>query len=600
MKKLFLAAIVFTLYLFASSDSVIHASFQNTTEKIDSFTVQMRVDPNGTIKVTETILYNFGSYERHGIFRDIQNTFVNQDGVRYKTLIKILGVTDEKNTPYRYATTQKDNNLSIKIGDPNKTITGKHTYVVKYSLAGAIESFSDHDEIYHNVTGNGWNIPIDSATVDIFLPSAIPTDSLNLACYTGAYGSKETNCTFSKTPQGTITYQTTKPLWSNEGISVVLGFEKGYIAVTPKQEVKTPQGFLDKHSMLAAFGLFIWYIALPAGAIVYYLKYGRDPKLSVASIPPLFEPPLDKEQRLPPGEVGTILDESADNKEITATLVDLAIRGHMKISEDKEDSRLIKALGAKNYIFTKSDAWKTKDKHPLQPHEEKLLSVLFSKKITADADDLASEMALASKEIKESPAKVPLVVNTKDLKGKFAAGSEKVKDQLYSACVKKGFFPHNPKNVRSIWTTVGILALMTVNAPFGITSLILARAMPRKTTRGATVQRDALGLKKFLTSQEKQLEFQEKNWYLFEKLLPYAVAFGVTKTWAKRFADVIKPVEADWYEGATAFNYAVFATAIANLGSTVSSAATPTRSSSGFGSGFSGGGFSGGGGGGSW
>ncbi|MBI4091158.1 DUF2207 domain-containing protein, partial [candidate division WWE3 bacterium] len=147
-----------------------------------------------------------------------------------------------------------------------------------------------------------------------------------------------------------------------------------------------------------------------------------------------------------------------------------------------------------------------------------------------------------------------------------------------------------------VWYVIGIATMiLTFNFPLGVTCLLLAKVMPRKTLKGATTKVHIMGLKKFLTSQERQLEFQEKNWYLFEKLLPYAVALGVTETWASRFADLKEIPKVSWYQGVNLINSANFANSLNSFGSSVASAATPTSSSSGFRSGFSGGGFSGGG-----
>ena len=182
-----------------------------------------------------------------------------------------------------------------------------------------------------------------------------------------------------------------------------------------------------------------------------------------------------------------------------------------------------------------------------------------------------------------------------------------LKDDLYKRLVTDQFFVKNPQSVRNFYAFILASAVFTFNLPLLLSSLIFGRIMPRKTMFGAQTANVARSLKNFLSSQERQLEFQAKNQMMFEKLLPYAVAFGVEKIWADRFKD-INMTPPDWYQGygQRNFNSVIFASSLSLSFSSFSSAATPstsTTSSSGFGSGFSGGfsgGGGGGGGGGSW
>ena len=579
MKKYTLFIVTFlltTVWIFGSSGVFAQ------TESIKNFHTDIIAKEDGILYVTENITYDFGVNEKHGIFRDIKNFFINDKDESFETLITVENVTNEFNEPYMYSLSQKDSSLSIKIGDPNVLVSGVKLYVISYKVRGAIEGFSDHDELFWNVTGNEWEVPILESSVTINLPQIVPTSSFKFSCYTGKYGSKSQNCTQSFTETEAVNYTATTSLSPGEGMTAVLSFESGHIQLTPK----TPMGNTAARQTNPLFqalivaGLIIWYVVLPLGVIAYYFKYGRDPKPLASAIPALFEPPQDDEtdRKLTPAETGTIIDESADNQDITATIVDLAIRGYLTIKEEKPKNVVERAMGSKSFTLVKSSATAVKDKTPLQQHEKLLMAALF----------------------KDSQS-----VSTTELKTGFYADSQKIKDELYTSLVAAKFFPRNPKTIRNFWTIGGAIALFTVNVPLGIVALALARAMPRKTPKGANAAVSAKGLKKFLTSQERQLEFQEKNWYLFEKLLPYAVAFGVTETWAKRFEHLTVPSEVSWYEGVNVFNALYFANAISSLNTTVGSISTPTRSAGGFssgfgGGGFSGGGFGGGGGGGSW
>ncbi len=162
------------------------------------------------------------------------------------------------------------------------------------------------------------------------------------------------------------------------------------------------------------------------------------------------------------------------------------------------------------------------------------------------------------------------------------------KNAIYEAIVREGYFPTNPQTVRTFYTIIAVLALVTLNVPLGVSAYFFGRAI-------------ALSLRNFLTSQEKKLAFGAKHQLLFEKFLPYAVVFGVEKLWAKRFAHLaMQPPR--WYEGYSSSRFTTVSF-VGSLDSSLQSIArvvTPSSSSSGFSSGFSGGSSGGGGGGGSW
>ncbi len=549
-----------------------------SAESIKLFSTNVFVNKSGVVTVIEEITYDFGNNKRHGIFRDIKTTFENKDGVKFKTPINIINVTDTQGKPLTYTTTQKSDATSIKIGDANIEVTGVHTYIIDYEVKGAVEGFSDHDEVYWNVTGNAWEVPIEQVAVTVHVPEEIPNDSLKAICYTGSEGSTQQNCSFRLGNVNAVDYAANKILNSGEGLTVALSFDKGFVTLLPKEAVSTFKPSNTQRALIFLLGM-VWYVLFPIGVVLYYFHKGRDPKAMYQSLPALFEAPEDPKtnRRLTPSEVGTIFDEVAEDKDITATIVDLAIRGYLKIEETNKDNLIEKFTNKNNFILKKTEDYKTKDKFTLTTFETKLLDALFGSNTET---------------------------TTKELKTSFAAEASKLKKMLYTDAVNNGFFPHNPENIRNFWIALGIFSLFTVNIPFGIASIALAKAMPRKTTKGVKVKTDAAGLKKFLTSQEAQLEYQEMNWFMFEKLLPYAITFGVTQVWAKRFEHLHDLPQNTWYSGSSTFSTIVLADALTGFNTAVSTIATPTRSSSGFSSGFSGGssggGSGGGGGGGSW
>ena len=551
-KYVFLIIAVITLTIGANA-------FAATGEAIDNFQTSILVNTDGSLNVTETITYNFGDSMKHGIIRDIQDTFTNQDGKNFKKPVEVVRVINELNVPYNFVVTGNGAFRSVKIGDADTLVSDTKVYVIEYKVTGAIERFSDHDEIYWNVTGNGWDVPINKAGAAVSLPNDVPQASIKTACYTGVYGSKEQECEGGGPALGGAA---PRPLSPGEGLTIVVGFEPGHVTITPKTSAEPVQEADQLTQALIVAGIILWYVIAPLAVVVIYFLRGRDPKIAT-SIPALFDAPKDKDThaRVTPGEAGTLIDESADNHDISATIVDLAIRGYLTIKEEKGDG----IFADKNFTFTKKAPTGTS---PLQPHEELLLNALFGSANTT---------------------------STKSLKNSFAQESQKIKDSLYSQLVAAGYFAHNPHTVRNIWIGIGLVALFTINIPFGIVAVIFAKTMPRKTLKGVRALTDIKGLKLFLASQKKQLEFQEENWFLFEKLLPYAIAFGVAEIWAKRFAQISAPQDLTWYHGYSTLNALTLAATMDSFDSNIGSVATPTRSYGGFSSGFGGGGFSGGG-----
>lgn len=551
MKKLLVLVLFFVVFM--------RGAF--AAEYIDLFNSQVKIQNDGSALVTESITYNF-SESKHGIFRTLTNIVENSEGKKFITPIKILGVLDEKGFVYNFTIESVSNGLKLKIGDADKLISGSKVYIISYSIENALEAYSDHDEFYWNITGNDWEVPIKKVWTEVTLPS-VNSSNLKTSCFTGAFKSTEKLCSESSNKNSAL-FSSEKILGAGEGLTVVVGFDKGLVTVNPKKPA-------PDYSWIYVLGFVIWYILLPILVLVIYMLKGRDPKIKTA-IPALFDAPNDGKKRLAPYICGTLIDESADSEDITATIVDLAIRGYLKISEVKKKSLFTDA----EFLFTKTDIYKTKDKYGLNSFEEDVLEKMF---------DGGNE------------------VSTQDLKKSFSSDSLKLKNSVYDEIVEFKYFSTNPQTVRQVWLTIGVIALFTVNIPLGIMCLIFGKFMPRKTEKGVEAKIQILGLKKFLSSQERQLTFQEENWYLFEKLLPYAIAFKVTEVWAKRFENLQNIPDTGWYSGSGVFNAYYLSSSLGSLGNTVSSIATPTKSSSGFGSGFSGGfsgGGGGGGGGGSW
>ncbi len=549
------------------------------TEHIDSFDADITVNKDGTIKVVESIVYDFTDLERHGIFRTIPFVKPNEKGKKYEMILQVQSVTDEQGTPYNFTAITVDPDLSVKIGEVDKTISGVHTYVITYTVSGALTYFQDHDELFWNVTGTDWSLIIGKASAVVHLPVNENDTSLDIktTCYTGSFGSKAQNCQ-SSFSNGTADFTTTRFLSTFEGLTVAVGFPKGVVAVLEPKEIiafgDTATGKIVNGALFIGFllGFIWWYLGYPISLVLRWFASGRDPKGVIGETTAGFEPPNDQDGRtITPGEAGVLLDEYADFEDVSATIVDLARRGYFKIVEKKKD----------DFYFTETKKWS--DDSELLPFELYLLESIFG----------------TEKEVR---------IKNKKLYEKIEA----VKKLLYEQVVADNFFPQNPKEIHDRYNVMAVLAVFTFNLPLLFTAYIFGKNLLKRTQEGVDALNVTKSLLNFLTSQERQLKFQAKHQYMFEKLLPYAVAFGVEDIWSKRFED-LKLNSPEWFEAydSSSFNSQVFSRSLHSSINTFHSASitspyTSTSSSTGHSSGFSSssssssGGGGGGGGGGSW
>lgn len=556
MKNLLVGITSFFLALFLVSSA--HA------EAIRSYDTQITITKEGIIEVREKIDYDFEYLYKHGIFREIPFIKKNKDGKQYKMDVNVVSVVDESGVAYPSTTSEANGQIQIKIGDPDRTITGLHTYTITYTVSGALTYFSDHDELYWNVTGNAWKVPMDNVSATVRFPGDMPMGEVKTACYTGVVGSSLANC--EMVTEGSSTTLSTKHLSEGEGLTVVVGFTKGYVAIleptpyTSFEDTWYGRILLGLFFAVVTIGAFIWYIGLPIYIPYKWHRYGRDPKSMDVRV--WYDPPKTKKGRaLSPAETGTLVDETADVKDIFGSLIQLAEKGYLSIKEEKKgEFTLVEGRFAGDELLS---------------FEKKLLKALFK-----DGNE----------------------IRVKD--AKIVTEMQEVMKKLYEQVVSDGFFPESPEAIRTRYYILAGLAMFTGNLVLGVIAFLFGRNMPRKTELGAKQASIGRSLKTFLSSQERQLAFQAKNQMMFEKLLPYAIAFGVEKIWAERFKDMAL-ANPGWYTGYnnSAFNAVYFTNTMHRSVQAFTTAVTPTKSSTGHSSGFSGGfsgGGGGGGGGGSW
>ncbi|MEE8171282.1 MAG: DUF2207 domain-containing protein [Phycisphaerae bacterium] len=550
---------------------------------IASFDVAIDVQTDGTLAITERIVADFSREPHHGIFRDIPYRY-RRGGTSFEVRIAVEGVTDDSGRPHRYRTSRRRGKLRLKIGNPRHDVQAPTTYIIAYTVSRAINSFDSHDEVYWNVTGDQWPIPIDSATCTITLPEPATAETSRAASFTGPLGSANPGPPAVMTLEGAVRFEHTERLPAWNGFSVVVGFPKGQVApVTTATHV----GWFIRDNLIVVSPAVVFVLLW-----VLWRRRGRDLG-EEGSITVQYKPP----ESLTPAEVGTLIDERVDQRDITAAIIDLAVRGYLRIDPEPNPDEAKTAYDGVHLLRLK------KPPDDLKNFEREIIDGLF---------ETRSYEAVAA------------------LENRFYKSLSRVRTQIYEELARLRLTDGKLNNVRVGWIVVGaLLAVMTIGvgvlaaagnlfAPVSTIIAVVLTAplfpifgyfMPRKTARGRKANEHIKGLEEYIERAELPLLETQSTQAHFEELLPFAMALGLSKEWGKRFEGLFtEPPQ--WYGGTMhQFTPYLFVAQLNTTSQSMTSslASMPRMQSGGAGggvSGFSGGGFSGGGfgggGGGGW
>ena len=561
---------------------------------IKSFKSNIQIQANATISVSEDITVDFGSLQKHGIFRTIPVQYRYNDTEDRYYNIDVSSVTDgQKPIPFDASVDNFDE--VIKIGDPDRLVTGVNRYVIDYTVEGAMNTFDDRDELFWNVDGDRWPVPKQAVTATVSWPSG---PAKELACFEGPNGSTETCTSDSTAGQATLTAR--RPLASNEEMSVAISLDPTIVDVPPPMLTakarEFPQDAFDINPVTLLLALLIAAAGLAAVGWnwwrhgrdrAYLTRYYETPSVNTPEEPePLFKhEPVVVEfgppQNMKPAQLGLILDEHADAKDVTASIVDLAVRGYLTIT-DKPGF-----LGSHDWLLTKKDG----DYNALLPYERTLHDGLFE----------------GRSEVKVS-----------ELRGKFQSTLQSVERQVVSDAMSRRLFTTNPNLARGGWGCLGVGVLLLggvatyflgIALGWGLVGLavalvggaliVTAMNMSQRTAAGRELLLKTLGFRLYMDTAEKyRQQFAEKA-EIFTQLLPYAIVFGVVSKWAKAFEGIdTSKANSSWYVGNAPFQAALLSSSLESMNSSLAHAISASPPSSGSSSGFGGGGFSGGGGGG--
>jgi uncharacterized membrane protein YgcG len=548
-------------------------------ERILEFDSDIQIAADGGMTVTETIRVRAeGNEIRRGIFRDFPTDYRDRLGNRYRVAFDVLSVMRD-GRPEPYFQQRRSNGVRVYIGDADTLLpAAEYVYQLRYATDRQLGFFADHDELYWNVTGNGWGFPIDRASARVSLPVPVDAGALTIEGYVGPAGSTERSYVGEIEDASNVQIRSSRALRPREGLTLVMTWPKGVIA-EPTAAEKAQRLLKDNTGLLIAL---VCLVVTGTYFVGVWRRFGRDPERGV--IFPHYAPP----ENISPASARHVSKMGYDRKAFTAAIINLAVKGYLEIDESDDEYTLRSIAGA--------DA-------PLAPGERVLLDTLFAERESVLLDN----------------ANHPIM-----LKAISAHGKSLKRDNYRIYFVTNSIYIL-PAILIVIVAGLGILfsgqfsvAVVIVLVVTILMIPLFAYLLKAPTKIGRRLLDKIEGFKLYLEVAEKdELELKnppEKTPALFEAYLPYALALGVEQRWAEKFNGVFERLRADtgqayapgWYHGhwasaGAAHNLGTMTAKMAGeIGSAISSAATPPGSSSGAGGGGSSGGGGGGGGGGGW
>lgn len=625
---------IFAALLFAAAPAA-------AEERITSYVSDVAIQPDSALEVTETIdVHSEGDRIRHGIYRDFPTLYSGRNGGRVRVGFKFEGA-ERDGHPEPATVEPLSNGVRMKIGSADTELQpGEHRFVIHYRTTRQIGRFGSYDELYWNATGNGWGFPIDVAEARIRLPSS--ADFGQWSVYTGPQGSTGHNAQVISQAPGQISFRTTWPLAPYEGLTVAAAFPKGVVG---NADDTTKLGWWLSDYGPPAVG-FLGLLAILSFYFTAWHRAGRDPK--AGTVVPLFDPPDD----LSPAGMRYVREMSTDNRAFAAALVDMGVRGHVKIEEvdggwlegesrtierlpgqvplpEDEQAALSQLLSTGEIIAMKQKNWEkfSSAKSALDgalkaKYEGKLFkrnygwaaaglgvfiaALWFAAASVALASGFATPLTIGVA-IGAAVATLLFILAQQEMRsgGKclinalavlFGFGALALGAPLFLEALSTGWW--FPLLLPALALPIVISAFWWISAP---------------TIEGRKVLDHVAGFKQYLSITERErldrMTPPKDTPELFEKYLPYAIALGVENHWADRFAPVLAAAAAAghqgfaWYTGSSSpwSDTDGFVSSVgSSLASSVSSASTAPGSSSGSGGGGSSGGGGGGGGGGGW
>ena len=537
--------------------------------RITRFDAAISIDKDGHALVTEKLGLRFEG-EYHGIYRTIPIHYPGPSGTSFTLFLDDVKVSDgDTHEALKYESSRDGDYRKLKIYVPDAVDASKNVEIA-YRVLNPIRHFADYDEFYWNVTGLDWPVPIDAASASIYFPDN--ANGLRAQAFTGVYGSHDTGAATSV--HGTrVDVESSNPLPMRGGLTVDVYIPKGIL--------QEPSSFTLAVAFIRSNPITLMPLLALAIMGLLWWSIGRDPDPGL-SVAPQYGPP----EKMTPAEAGLLIDDSIDPRDITSTIVDLAVRGYLHIQEIDTKVLMFTSKDYELQLLKPRGDWKD-----LTDFEQVMLSTIFPG---------------------ESKAR-----RISDLKYSFYTAVPSIKDGILDSLKEKGMYRVDPNSANAYWLlgagatvfaawllckAVGVglfdsggLSFLCIGVSVVII-FIIGRQMTAKSLLGARTWVHVRGFQEFMNRVEAE-KLRTLPPDTFEKFLPYAMALGVEAHWAKAFSGIIRNPPT-WYTGPnySSFNTMMFAHDIGSMSSAAHEAFVAAHRASSSGSGFSsGGGFSGGG-----
>lgn len=470
-------------------------------------------------------------------------------GLEFALRVDDVHVFDEGVAPLKTEVSRLGRAIHIKAWVPG-ALNATKTVIITYRVRRALIDVDGHEELYWNVTGTEWDVPIRQAEAVVSSPPGIALDRISSIAYTGPPGASGADYTEERA-DSFLTFRTTRPLRAREGLTIAVGW---------------PPGAIRGPAVLQRLWWLLgdnWPLGLPllalGGVLLVWRLYGRDPGGSPI-IKPEYQPPAG----LTPAAGGALVSERAMPRDVVATLVDLAVRGFIRIEEIEPD------FGEVDFVVHRLKA--ISDEPELKPLERSVLSRLFGR-----------DWGLSERRMSEV---------RRDYDNVFPP----MRDEIYRMMIRDRLFPSSPERVRALWLFAGlcimglagfvltggvggfVMSPMPLGIGLGVAGLIVAAfspLMPRKTLRGAEATARVKGFREFLERTSKD-ELRRLPPDTMHKWLAWAIALGVSERWIHGF-DGLTVSDPTWYTGRGGFDLGSFDRSLTRFASSAEQAILTSR-----------------------
>ncbi|MCL5794858.1 MAG: DUF2207 domain-containing protein [Patescibacteria group bacterium] len=546
----------------------------NSDWYLQDFQSEIIVNTDSSLTITEKITADADNLTgKHGIYRVLPTRYKKTSTEYVNTPIKLISITDFSDNPLKYQE-KKDfynHTISWQIGDVKKEVQGVNYYKIKYTVQNVIRfDNSNFDEFYWNLNGNFWQIKTDKFTANIIFPSNINSSNSSISYYTGQLGQTSQDLAkYSWISPSTLKFVSTTTLQPQEGITASVTFPKNIF--TPYKP-----SFWEKYSQMSYF--LIPFIILIISFLLWK-KFGRDPKLNRTIVPEFSIP-----NNLSPLEMGVVIsDGSLKNSYISAQIIYLAVNKIIKIEQ----------INKKSFFG----------------HNDYKLILLSNKKTSSQDKLLINALFSGKKEILLS-----------NLRNVFYSNIPQISQSINNELTRQRLIEPRSKIFQIIFLILAFVSLALIFVMFALSPyagfsaflssiifLIFSYLLKQRTKKGTELMLKINGFKLYMETAEKyRQKFNEKEG-IFEKFLPYAMIFGITRLWIEKIKaiygeDYFTRYYPYWFVGYSFGHFDVDSInqTINSLSNSMNSAISSNPSGSGAGGGgFSGGG-GGGGGGGGW